>query len=100
MNQERMLGLMESGVDYLSRLPARGIVSILSLIGLFVGLGLLFKPALAIALQKKFYERINWRIEPISMEKEIRHTRMMGLFTVIFLAATLYLVFFTDLFFP
>jgi hypothetical protein len=40
-------------------------------------------PSLAIELQKRFYEKINWRIEPVSMEKEIRNTRFMGLLLII-----------------
>jgi len=48
-----------------------------------VGLFLFIKPSLVIELQKKFYEKINWRIEPVSMPKEIRNTRIMGLFLVI-----------------
>ena len=35
-------------------------------------------------IQKKFYALINWRIEPISLEKEIRNTKLMGLFLFLF----------------
>ena len=42
-----------------------------------------FKPGAVIEFQRKFYEKINWRIEPISMPKEIRSTRLMGLFLVL-----------------
>ncbi|MGB3241575.1 MAG: hypothetical protein WBB66_01815 [Candidatus Omnitrophota bacterium] len=49
----------------------------------FIGLFLYAKPSGAIELQKKFYEKINWRIEPVSMEKEIRNTRIMGLILLI-----------------
>ena len=35
-------------------------------------------PDLAIKIQKKFYELINWHITPISMRKEIRNTRILG----------------------
>jgi len=52
------------------------VISILSIVG---GLFVFFKPALTIELQRKFYEKINWRIEPISMTKEIRNTKMMGI---------------------
>ena len=45
-----------------------------------IGVFLCLKPALAIKIQIKFYERINWRMEPVSMEKEIRNTKIMGLF--------------------
>ncbi|MDI6606613.1 MAG: hypothetical protein QME65_05690, partial [Candidatus Omnitrophota bacterium] len=48
-----------------------------------VGLFVFFKPNLTIEIQKKFYEKINWRIEPISMQKEIRNTKIMGGFLVI-----------------
>jgi hypothetical protein len=45
----------------------------------FAGFFLYTKPSGAIELQKKFYEKINWRMEPVSMEKEIRNTRIMGM---------------------
>lgn len=51
--------------------------------GFFAGLLLAAKPRLAIELQKIFYAKINWRMEPISMEKEIRNTRIMGIFLII-----------------
>ncbi|MFA4992939.1 MAG: hypothetical protein WC571_03120 [Candidatus Omnitrophota bacterium] len=41
------------------------------------------KPAAVMEFQRRFYERINWRIEPISMPKEIRNTKFMGLFLVL-----------------
>ncbi len=34
-------------------------------------------------IQKRFYARINWRIEPISLEKEIRNTRGMGVILMV-----------------
>ena len=100
MNKEQLLELTESAVAWISGLPLCIIAGLLSAIGLFIGFVLVLKPSLALAIQRKFYEKINWRIEPISMQKEIVHTRVMGLFTVIFLLAVLYLVFFTDLFCP
>ena len=48
-----------------------------------IGLFVFFRPAAAIEFQRLFYEKINWRIEPISMAKEIRNTKIMGLFLVI-----------------
>jgi len=56
--------------------------------GILFALFLFLNPQLAIEIQRKFYERINWRIEPISMEKEILNTRIMGLL----LAAVAFLV--------
>ncbi len=49
-----------------------------------VGLFIFFKPALTIEIQKRFYALINWRIEPISMPKELRNTKIMGIFLVVF----------------
>jgi len=52
-------------------------------ISILIGLFLFLNPDLAIEIQKKFYARINWRIEPISIPKEIRNTKIMGLFLII-----------------
>ncbi|MFA5177264.1 MAG: hypothetical protein WC440_03830 [Candidatus Omnitrophota bacterium] len=65
--------------------------SFFSLAALLFGIFLIRKPQLAIAIQKKFYEKINWRIEPISMDKEIRSTRLLGIFTLgVFLFSIVY----------
>jgi len=40
-------------------------------------------PSLAIRLQQKFYEKINWRIEPINLTKELKNTRIMGFISLI-----------------
>jgi len=48
--------------------------------GVFIGFFLFLRPASAIRIQKKFYEGINWKIEPISISKELRNTKLMGLF--------------------
>lgn len=49
-------------------------------------------PAGAIKIQQLFYAKINWRIEPISMEKEIRNTRGMGLFLIALALVTLWVL--------
>jgi len=67
---------------------------IVILASLFFGLFIFLKPSLAIELQRRFYERINWRIEPISTAKEIRNTKIMGLFVVIFSIAIVTFYFF------
>lgn len=59
------------------------IAILISVIGIIVGLFVFFKPELTIEIQKKFYERINWRIGPVSMQKEIRNTKIMGIFLVV-----------------
>ncbi|HDZ76563.1 MAG TPA: hypothetical protein ENH41_00570 [Candidatus Omnitrophica bacterium] len=61
-----------------------GITLILfSFLGLLSGLFLLLRPEYSIELQRRFYEKINWKIEPVSMPKEVRNTRAMGAFLVI-----------------
>ncbi len=63
----------------------------ISVVGIIIGLFVFFKPELAIEIQRKFYEKINWRLEPISMPKEIRNTKIMGMFLVVVsLAAMIY----------
>ena len=57
----------------------RGITLLVSVVGITIGLFVFFKPELTIEIQRKFYEKINWRIEPISMRKEIRNTKIMGI---------------------
>lgn len=54
------------------------------LIALALGLYIYTSPLEIIEIQKKFYALINWRMEPISMPKEVRNTKLMGLFLVIF----------------
>jgi len=65
------------------------ILILFSIVGIIVGLFLFFKPVLSIEIQKKFYEKINWRIEPISLKKEIRNTKIMGIFLVFISLLTL-----------
>jgi len=64
------------------------------LISLSVGIFVYLNPSKVIDIQKKFYILINWRIEPISMPKEILSTRIMGA-TLVFLAvsAIIYILF-------
>ncbi len=58
------------------------ILILISIFSIIIGLLLFFNPPLAIDIQKKFYSFINWSIEPISMRKEIRNTKIMGLFLI------------------
>ena len=66
------------------------IFTLFSLIGLCIGSFLVKKPHLAIEIQRRFYAKINWKIEPISMSKEVRNTRIMGLAIIILLLAALF----------
>ena len=50
---------------------------------LLFGLWICLCPLQAFEIQKKFYALINWRIEPISLEKEIRNTKLMGFFLIV-----------------
>jgi len=56
---------------------------LIALVAIITGLFVFFKPEQVIEIQRKFYEKINWRIEPISMQKEIRNTKIMGIFLVV-----------------
>ena len=42
-----------------------------------------WKPKKVIDIQIALYRPFNWKIEPISMEREIRNTRIMGLAVLI-----------------
>ncbi|MDD5135978.1 MAG: hypothetical protein PHX20_05880 [Candidatus Omnitrophica bacterium] len=50
----------------------------LTVIVVIAGALVAWKPQKAIKIQIAFYRFINWKMEPVSMEKEIRNTRMMG----------------------
>ncbi|HOX53847.1 MAG: hypothetical protein PHI86_01655 [Candidatus Omnitrophica bacterium] len=56
----------------------KAIQILLCCLGIVIGLFVFLKPAIAIEMQRKFYAIINWRLEPISMEKEIKNTKLMG----------------------
>ncbi len=42
-----------------------------------------WKPKKIIEIQIALYRPFNWKIEPISMKKEIKNTRIMGLIVLI-----------------
>jgi len=61
--------------------------------GIAIGLFLYLRPGTAIEIQRIFYKKINWRIEPISMPKEVRNTRVMGAFLFLLtLTAAIYIL--------
>lgn len=66
---------------------------VLSLLSLACGLWCVRDPKGAIAFQQYFYSKINWRIEPVSWEKEIRNTKGMGVFLLLASLATLTVLF-------
>lgn len=53
-------------------------------IAIIFGLLVAWKPRKVIDIQIAFYRLINWKVEPVSMEKEIRNTRIMGV--IVFIA--------------
>ena len=50
----------------------------MAFIAVMVGTLIAWKPRKAIDMQIVFYRFINWKMEPISMKKEVRNTRIMG----------------------
>jgi len=56
-----------------------------------LGLFFILYPQKAIHFQTTFYRNINWRLEPISMDREVRNTRIMGLLILICGVAAFYL---------
>jgi hypothetical protein len=65
-------------VYWLMTIPLVPVLVLFSCLGLVIGFFLAINPVLAIEIQKRFYAKINWRMEPISMEKELRNTKIMG----------------------
>ncbi|MCM8770608.1 MAG: hypothetical protein NC936_01905 [Candidatus Omnitrophica bacterium] len=57
---------------------------LLSITSVLLGSFMFLKPSYAIELQRRFYLKINWKMEPVSMPLEIRNTKIMGLFLIIF----------------
>ena len=57
------------------------------------GLFIFRNPTKTFEIQRKFYALINWDIRPISLEKEIRNTKIMGMFLMLFVfAASVYVL--------
>jgi hypothetical protein len=59
---------------------------------LLLGLLLFFRPASALEIQRRFYFAINWRVEPVSVERELRMTRCMGIFMIVMVVTSFVLV--------
>ncbi len=55
-----------------------------ALFAILIGSYIYANPEKIIDIHKKFYALINWRMEPISLPKEIRSTKRMGLFLILF----------------
>lgn len=89
MNKEQLLELI---IAWLAGIPISPVLILFSLIGLGIGIFMIINPALAIEIQRRFYAKINWKIEPISLSKEIRNTRAMGWFLIMLSVSTLFFV--------
>ena len=50
----------------------------ITIIVIIFGALVAWKPKRTIEIQIALYRPFNWKLEPISMEKEIRNTRIMG----------------------
>ena len=65
----------------------------LVLIAIILGGLIAWKPKKTIEIQTALYRPFNWKLEPISMEKEIRNTRIMGLTALILgILALIYII--------
>ena len=65
------------------------------IVGIVVGLFVFFYPVSVMRMQVKLYEKINWRIEPISLQKEYKRTKYTGLYLVLLcLYASVYIWYF------
>jgi len=87
MNKEQLLELI---IAWLAGIPMLPLLILFSIIGLGIGAFMVINPTMSIEIQRRFYCLINWKIEPISLAKEIRNTRAMGWFLIIFSVTTLF----------
>jgi hypothetical protein len=65
-----------------------GIYYVIAGLALALGVFIFRWPEKTFAIQKRFYSLINWNIEPISLPKEIRNTKIMGLILLIFVVGS------------
>jgi len=65
------------------------ILFIVSIPSIYFGFFLFRRPLDAFEIQRCFYAKINWKIEPISVSKEVRNTKGMGIIVIAFNACAL-----------
>lgn len=92
MDKEQLTDWLEFVIAWAGGIPKLPVLIFFSIIGLGIGIFMIFYPTGAIEIQRKCYEKINWKIEPISMPREIRNTRLMGCFLIVSLAVLLYFI--------
>lgn len=61
------------------------IFSLVAVLSLAMGIFVYVRPREVIEIQQKFYRLINWNMEPVSWEKEIRNTKIMGMGLIVFI---------------
>ena len=64
----------------------------LAVLGILFGALIAWKPKKTIEIQTAIYRPFNWRLEPISMKKELRNMRIMGLLLILCGATSLILI--------
>jgi hypothetical protein len=61
-----------------------------------LGWVLISRPLQVIEFQKRLYYKINWRMEPVNMDLEVRNTRIMGFMIMgVVITVILYTMFLT-----
>jgi len=60
-----------------------GIEILIAIFALANGIVCLRNPQAAIHIQQRFYAKINWKLEPIDLAKELRNTRIMGAISIL-----------------
>ena len=66
----------------LSYMEFKALIGSIFLLSMALGIFLILKPEEAIKIQIRFYASINWKMEPLSLTKEKRNTRWMGMFLI------------------
>lgn len=64
--------------DVVAALLFYGGEGFIALFSIVTAVTCLRRPELILQIQKKFYARINWKMEPLSLKKELRNTRIIG----------------------
>jgi len=73
------------------------IAIILAVVGIGFGLFMIYKSDAIIKIHIKSAAKSNWRVEPISMEKELKNTKIRGInFVALCILAIIYIKFFID----
>ena len=54
-----------------------------SVLCLLLGFLVFLRPQRVIEFQIRFYKSINWDMKPVSLQKEIRNTKIMGIFLIL-----------------